>query len=88
MLIFIRPIVTYTDETRSVPCTSRGLLETADEMRSLRRITEHSLRDIMQSEDIKRQFKVTNIIRWISEIKIKWNSHVDRIYENRVAIIT
>uniref|UniRef100_A0A6P7G326 Uncharacterized protein LOC114333346 n=1 Tax=Diabrotica virgifera virgifera TaxID=50390 RepID=A0A6P7G326_DIAVI len=74
----IRPIMTYTAETRADTAKTQRLLETA-EMKVLRKITNHTLKDRVRSEEMR-----TRCV--IEEINI-WKHNIGRMTENRIVRI-
>ncbi|CAG9835898.1 unnamed protein product [Diabrotica balteata] len=82
----IRPIMTYTSETRPDTSKTQQLLETA-EMRLLRRITGNTLRDRMRSEEIRRKCNIPEINKWTLNRKKEWNEHINRMEETRLVRI-
>lgn len=82
----IRPIITYTAETRPDTKKIERMVETT-EMKILRRIDGKTLRDRTRSQDIRNKYNVTNINEWIKMRRIKWNEHIDRMTTDRIVKI-
>ncbi|XP_072766481.1 uncharacterized protein [Anoplolepis gracilipes] len=59
----IRPILTYAVETRADITRTKRILRTT-EMRTLRAIRGVNLGDRMRSEQIRRECKIQDIVRW------------------------
>ena len=74
----VRPIMTYTAETRPDTAKTKELLETT-EMRVLRRIAGKTLLDRERNESIRRACKVENVNEWILSRKEEWNDHISRM---------
>ena len=83
----IRPIMTYTAETRPDTSKTKQLLETT-EMRVLRRITGKTLFDRERSENVRERCKVENINNWVLNRKVEWNEHINRMDDRRIVRIT
>lgn len=83
----IRPIMTYTSETRPDTSKTKQLLETT-EMKILRRISGKTLLDRERSENIRGQCNVDNINEWVLQRKKQWNEHISRMANNRLVRIT
>ena len=53
-------------------------------MRFLRSLSGVALRDRIKSEEIRKKWKVGEIIDDIQNYQLKWNQHVLRMPENRI----
>lgn len=80
----VRPIMTYAAETRADTRKTKIILRT-DEMRTLRTIAGHTLREY--NEQIRSMCDTQDIIRWIRQRRRRWNEHVSRMDEDRLAKI-
>ena len=83
----IRPIMTYTAETRPDTSKTKQLLETA-EMGVLLRITGKTLFDRERSENMKERCKVENINNWVLNRKVEWNDHNNIMDDRKIVRIT
>lgn len=83
---YIRPILTYTTETRTDTSTTKRIIRTAKK-RILRKITGHTLRDRVRNTTIRDECDVPDIVKRIRRRKREWNSHVIRMEEDRMAKI-
>ena len=79
----VRPIMTYTAETRPDTAKTKQLLETT-EMRVLRRIAGKTLLDRERNESIRRACKVENVNEWVLSRKEEWNEHISRMDNRRI----
>uniref|UniRef100_A0AAR5PIR3 Reverse transcriptase domain-containing protein n=1 Tax=Dendroctonus ponderosae TaxID=77166 RepID=A0AAR5PIR3_DENPD len=84
--IVVRPMMTYTAETRPETMKTKRLLETA-EMKILRRITGKTLLDRARSKDIRTACNVKNINEWVANRKKEWNEHISRMDHHRLVRI-
>lgn len=82
----VRPIITYTAETRPETSKTKRLLETT-EMKVLRRITGKTLLDRERSEIIRNTCKIEDINGWVSNRKKEWNAHINRMDDRRIVKI-
>lgn len=82
----IRPIMTYGIETRADNQVTKNALRTA-EMKILRNALGFTLRDRKRNEEIRNICGVQDIVRWGRNRRRLWNSHVDRMNEERIAKI-
>ncbi|XP_065170188.1 uncharacterized protein [Atheta coriaria] len=83
----VRPIFTYSAETRAETTTTQRLLTTA-EMRTLRNIDGKTLLDRIKNEDIRRACNnIEDITQWCKRRKIEWNEHIERMDETRIVRI-
>jgi len=73
----VRPIMTYTADTRPDTAKTKQLLEIT-EMRVLRRIAGKTLLDRERNESIRRACKVENVNEWVLSRKEEWNDHISR----------
>ncbi|XP_030760558.1 uncharacterized protein LOC115885711 [Sitophilus oryzae] len=79
----VRPIMTYTAETRSATAKTRKSLETG-EMKILRKIAGKTLLDRERSDNIKQTCKVGSINEWVLSRRREWNEHIGRMDEGRI----
>ncbi|KAK9887098.1 hypothetical protein WA026_020042 [Henosepilachna vigintioctopunctata] len=82
----VRPIMTYTAETRPETTKTRRLLETT-EMKVLRRITGKTLLNRERSENVRNMCKVDSINDWVLNRKQEWNDHINRMDDRRIVRI-
>lgn len=82
----IRPILTYTAETR-VGTSKPDMLETA-EMSILRRIQENTLKDQIRSDEIRWKCSTEDINKWALNRKWELNNHICRTTDSRMVKIT
>lgn len=82
----IRPIMTYTAETRPDTTKTKRILETG-EMKVLRKIVGKTLLDRERNENIRRSCQVDNINEWVVNRKIEWNEHIHRMDQDRIVKI-
>lgn len=81
---YIRPILTYTAETRADIIKMKRILRTT-EMRTLRAIRGVTLRDRMRNEQIRQDCDIQNIVRWSRARRRHWRDHMDRMTPLRLA---
>ena len=79
----IRPILTYTAETRPETSKTKQILETT-EMKVVRKIAGRTLFDRKRSEEIRRMCKIDNINDWVLQRKRNWNEHISRMTDDRI----
>lgn len=82
----VRPVMTYTAETRPQTSRTQRYLETS-EMRTLRKIAGKTLWDRETSESIRRICEVDNVNTWVKNRKREWNQHINRMTEQRIVKI-
>ena len=83
----IRPIMTYTAETRPETAKTKRLLETT-EIKVLRGIAGKTLLDRETSENIRRTCEIEEDINcWVLKRKKQWNEHISRMEEKRIVRI-
>lgn len=82
----IRPISTYTAETRPVTSTTQNILESV-EMSVIRKINNKTLQDKERSSDLRQLSKIQPINNWVEERRQMWRSHVDRMDTTRLVRI-
>lgn len=82
----IRPIMTYTAETRPDTTKTKRLLETC-EMKVLRKIAGKTLLDRERSDNIRKMCGVEEVNEWILRRKHEWNAHIDRMDHERMVRI-
>ena len=78
----IRPILTYTAETRPETLKTKQILETT-EMKVVRKIAGRTLFDRKRSEEIRRMSKIDNINDCLQR-KRNWNEHIPRMTDDRI----
>lgn len=83
----IRPILTYTCETRPETTQTARMCNTA-EMKILRRIKNKTLRDRIRNTDIRKACHIENINEWTSHRKNEWNEHITRMAETRTVLFS
>ena len=79
----IRPILTYTAETRPETSKTKQILETT-EMKVMRKIAGKTLFDRKISEEIRRMCKIDSINDWVLQRKRNWNEHISRMTDDRI----
>ncbi|XP_056642629.1 uncharacterized protein LOC130449021 [Diorhabda sublineata] len=84
--VVIRPIMTYTAETRPDTSKTQRMLETA-EMRILRRITGNTLRNRVISDYIRTTCNVEAINEWLLTRRKELNNYISRMTDSRVVKI-
>ena len=83
----IRPIMTYTAETRPETAKTKILLKTT-EMKVLRGIAGKTLLDRETSENRRRTCRIEEDINcWVLKRKMQWNQHISRMEEKRIVRI-
>lgn len=82
----IRPIMTYTAETRPTTAKTKQLMESA-EMKVARKIAGKTLLDRERSENIRQTCNIENINEWVLNRKMEWNEHINRMTNERVVKI-
>lgn len=82
----VRPILSYSAETRSDSVKTRQQLETS-EMRVLRKIANKTLRDRERNEHIRLICKIEPVSEWVLSRRREWDAHVDRMRDDRIVKI-
>ena len=82
----IRPIMTYTAETRPETTKTRRMLETT-EMKILRKIAGKTMLDRERNENIRRTCGTEDVNQWLLGRKNEWNQHINRMEDTRVVKI-
>ncbi|XP_045463812.1 uncharacterized protein LOC123673370 [Harmonia axyridis] len=82
----IRPIMTYTAETRPDTAKTKRILEVG-EMKILRKIAGKTLFDRERSDNVRRTCGVDNISNWVLARKMEWNDHISRMDQRRIVRI-
>lgn len=82
----IRPIMTYTAETRPDTAKTKRILEVG-EMKILRKIAGKTLFDRERSDNVRRTCGVDNISDWVLARKMEWNDHISRMDQRRIVRI-
>lgn len=80
----VRPILTYAAETRADTSKTKQMTRTT-EMKTLRAITNLSLRDRVRSERIRETCNIQDVVRWTRDRRRRWRDHVERMGEGRLA---
>ena len=80
----VRPILTYTAETRSDTAKTRQILETT-EMKTLRRIMNKIRLDKIRNRDIPEKYEIQNVGDWVQRRKIEWNAYISKMNEDRLS---
>ena len=78
----IRPALLYGAECWTVRKNEEQILEKT-EMRMLRRIKRITLRDKVESVDIRKELGVNSIQEKVREMRLRWHEHMQRIEENK-----
>ena len=84
-LTVIRPVLLYGAECWTVRKEEKILEKT--EMRILRKIKGVTLRDRINSVDIRKELGVSSIQEKVREIRIRWYGHMQRMEENEVRAV-
>lgn len=82
----IRPILTYTAETRPDTTKTKSALRTS-EMRILRTICGKTLLDRIRNETIRTECETEDIVRWTRKRRRMWNEHINRMTDDRLVKI-
>jgi hypothetical protein len=82
----VRPIMTYTAETRPDTTRTKRMMETC-EMKIVRDITGKTLWDRQRSTDLRQNCNIENINEWTLKRKKEWYSHISRMGERRLVKI-
>ncbi|XP_056629875.1 uncharacterized protein LOC130440639 [Diorhabda sublineata] len=84
----VRPIITYTEETRPETERTKRMMGTA-EIKVLHRIAGKTLLDRERSENIRRLCKIDHVNEWVlSRKEREWNEHISCMDNNRLVKIT
>ena len=83
----VRPVLTYAAETRAETTPTQQILRTT-EMKIIRAIHGKTLRDKIRSEHLQQLSGIQDVVKWTNVRRGEWNSHVNRMEENRLAKIT
>ena len=83
----VRPVLTYTSETRADSSKTKQMLE-SQEMNTLRRIIGKTRLDRVRNEYAREQCEIQPINDWVIRRRQEWNDHVSRMDANRIAKIT
>lgn len=79
----VRPVMTYAADTRADNSVTKRYVRST-EMRILRNITGHTLRDRIRNDEIRQKCNVQDVVRWIRKRRREWNDHVTRMPNNRL----
>ncbi|KAI4476135.1 hypothetical protein M0804_013842 [Polistes exclamans] len=79
----IRPIKTYAAET-SAESTITERIRRTTEVRTLRAITETSLKDRRRNKEIRKESKTQCVVKWIKRRRREWRDHVERMNDSRL----
>ncbi|XP_044744651.1 uncharacterized protein LOC123306625 [Coccinella septempunctata] len=82
----VRPVMTYTAETRPQTSKTQRYLETS-EMKTLRKIAGKTLWHRETNESIRRICEVDNVNTCVKNRKREWNQHINRMTEQRIVKI-
>ena len=77
----VRPVLLYGAECWTVRKKEEHILEKT-EMRMLRKIKGVTLRDKVKSVDIRKELGVNSIQEKVSEMRLRWYGHMQRMEEN------
>ncbi|XP_044750499.1 uncharacterized protein LOC123310880 [Coccinella septempunctata] len=80
----VRPLLTYTAETRAETSTIKRIARTT-EMRILRSIKGETLRDHVRSSDIREELEVQDVVRSVRARRRFWGDHVASMQDERLA---
>ena len=80
----VRPVLTYTSETRAETAYTQQLLRTT-EMKTIRAINGKTLRDKIRSDHLRDLSGIQDIIKWTEVRRREWDAHVGRMEDNRLA---
>ena len=78
----VRPIVTYTAETRADRSKTENILEVS-EIVVLNLVTK-TMRDIIRSENKRKPRNVKKIGISITKRRVEWNNHTSRMATNKI----
>lgn len=81
-----RLITTYTVEKRPDTAGTRWIVETT-EIKMVRRMAGKTLADKERNGNLRRNFNIDNINKWITSRKTAWNRHINRITDDRIVKI-
>ena len=76
------PVLMYGSENWSLNRSDKRKIEAA-EMRFLRPTAGHTLLDKKRSSDIREQLGIFNISDKLTQYKINWREHIQRMDDNR-----
>jgi len=82
----VRPVLTYTSETRAETAYSQQLLRII-EMKIIRAIHGKTLRDKIRRDHLRHLSAIQDINKWTEARRREWDAHVGRMEENRLAKI-
>ncbi|XP_044760249.1 uncharacterized protein LOC123317707 [Coccinella septempunctata] len=82
----VRPIMTYSIETRADTAEAKRILRTT-EKKALRSIAGKTLLDRIPNSQIRELCKVQDVVRWGRQRRRDWNQHVSRMDPQRLARI-
>jgi len=74
----VRPIITYAAETMADTSRTKSITRTA-EIRTLRSITGHTLRDRKPNQEIRRICDIQDIVRLTRQRRRERNQHINRM---------
>ena len=77
------PVLMYGSENWSLNLSDKRKIEAA-EMRFLRPMAEYKLWDKKRSSDIREQLGIFNIDNKLTQYKINWREHIQRMDDNRL----
>ncbi|PSN35900.1 hypothetical protein C0J52_26559 [Blattella germanica] len=78
-----RPIVAYGSGNWALNRAGRRRIETA-EMRFLRRVSGHTLRDHIRNTTIREELHIYDLNDKIADMKVQWLQHIDRMDPERL----
>lgn len=79
----VRPIMTYTAETRPETAKTKKLLEVT-EMKTLRKIINKTRRDRVRNEEVRRICDIKPITDWVDHRRTEWDKHISRMEQDRI----
>ena len=75
------PVLMYGSENRSLNRSDKRKIEAA-EMRFLRPMAGYTLLDKKEVSDVREQLRIFNINDKLTQYKIDWREHIQRMEEN------
>ena len=78
----VRPMLTYSSETAAITSKIKNKMASC-EMKILRKIAGHTLRDRIRNTNIRNKCKVTPVDEWVKDKKSEWNDHISRMDDVR-----
>ncbi|PSN31708.1 hypothetical protein C0J52_28469 [Blattella germanica] len=76
-------LLTYGSDNWALNRSGRRRIETA-EMRFLRRVSGHTLRDHIRNTTIREELHLYDLNEKIADMKVQWLQHIDRMHPERL----